>query len=129
MGTENLNANTQGEHRVFVYGTLLRGESNAHWAKDARRENAIAFGTLYDTGWGFPAFVPNGSMVVYGELLSVNDKGLVAMDCLEGYPHLYRREEIEVFTEAGKRLIAWVYVLNKMPEGARQIARGDWRTR
>ncbi|MBQ3807912.1 MAG: hypothetical protein II840_08135, partial [Kiritimatiellae bacterium] len=44
------------EHKVFVYGTLIAGEANAHWAGNAHRQKAWTTGTIYDTGCRFPAF-------------------------------------------------------------------------
>ena len=116
------------EHRVFVYGTLLAGQCNAHRALGARRVPAYARGTIYDTGHGFPAFVRKGETRIEGELLFVNDEGFKSMDRLEGYPRLYRREEIMVTTESGRRK-AWVYIMNRLPEHAKVIASGDWRNR
>lgn len=116
------------EHRVFVYGTLLTGECNARCALGARRVRATAKGTIYDTGHGFPAFVRKGETRIEGELLLVDEEGFKSMDRLEGYPRLYRREEIMVTTEAGRRK-AWVYIMNRLPEHAKVIASGDWRNR
>lgn len=116
------------EHRVFVYGTLLSGERNARFALGARRVAATAKGTLYDPHYGFPAFVREGETIVKGELLTVDDEGFKSMDRLEGYPRLYRREEIEVVTESGHAK-AWVYILNCMPKNATVIESGDWRNR
>ena len=117
------------EHRVFVYGTLLAGERNARWAADSRRTPAWTHGTIYDLHCGFPAYTREGSGVVRGELLTADDAAFRMMDRLEGYPRLYRREEIEVVTEAGGRVRAWVYIMNALPEGATPIASGDWRNR
>ena len=50
-------AKLQNEHKVFVYGTLLTGECNAYRAGDARRTPAWTRGKIFDTGYGFPAFV------------------------------------------------------------------------
>ena len=119
-------ATPETEHKVFVYGTLLTGEGNAHWARGARRTPAWATGTIHDTGYGFPAFVRSGETRIQGELLTVDDEGFKSMDRLEGYPRLYRREEIDVFTSQG-RARAWVYIMNRLPEGAKVIAGGDWR--
>lgn len=116
------------DHRVFVYGTLLAGQCNAHRALGARRVPAYARGTIYDTGWGYPAFVRKGRTRVMGELLLVDDEGFKSMDRLEGYPSLYRREEIMVMTGAGRRK-AWVYIMNRLPERAKVIESGDWRNR
>ena len=111
---------------MFVYGTLLTGECNARCARGARRTPAWATGTIHDTGYGFPAFVRSGETRIQGELLTVDDEGFKSMDRLEGYPRLYRREEIDVFTSQG-RARAWVYIMNRLPEGAKVIAGGDWR--
>ena len=117
------------EHHVFVYGTLLTGEGNAHWARGARRHPAWTRGTIDDTGFGFPAFVREGETRIVGELLAVDDEGFRSMDRLEGYPRLYRREEIEVYPECGGRVRAWVYIMNSLPPDAKVIASGNWRTR
>ena len=117
------------EHKVFVYGTLLRGEHNAHWAGGARRTPAWTHGTIYDTGFGFPAYVREGEAKIVGELLTVDAEGFASMDRLEGYPRLYRREQIDVFTLGGGRVRAWVYIMNSLPKDAKVIAGGDWRNR
>ena len=47
-------------HKVAVYGTLMAGERNERWAADALdRRPCVLRGTLYDTGRGYPAFVPD----------------------------------------------------------------------
>ena len=122
----SLPVESNAEHRVFVYGTLLRGECNERWAKGARRYPAKTAGVIYDTGFGYPAFVRKGTDEVRGELLVVDDEGFASMDRLEGYPRLYRREEIDVWTQCGKGR-AWVYIMNNLPEGAKLIDGGDWR--
>ena len=68
----------------------------------------------------------NDETRIQGELLTVDDDGFKSMDRLEGYPRLYRREEIDVYTSQG-RARAWVYIMNRLPEGAKVIAGGDWR--
>lgn len=122
-------AKLQNEHKVFVYGTLLTGECNAYRAGDARRTPAWTRGKIFDTGYGFPAFVKESEAKVVGELLTVDDDGFASMDRLEGYPRLYRREKIMVFTEQGTRSQAWVYIMNRLPECAKLIEGGDWRNR
>ena len=117
------------EHRVFVYGTLLTGECNAHRALNARRHAAWTRGTIYDTGWGFPAFTREGETKILGELLTVDDEGFASMDRLEGHPNFYRREEIEVYLDCGGRSRAWVYILNRLPDNAKVIEGGSWRGR
>ena len=117
------------KHKVFVYGTLLTGERNARWAMKARRQKAWALGTIYDTGFGYPAFVRQGRTRIIGELLTVNEQGFRSIDQLEGYPLLYRREQIQVNLVGGGRVLAWVYIMNRLPEKATVIEGGDWRNR
>ena len=124
-----LPSTVEEQHKVFVYGTLLTGERNARWAMNARRHPAWTHGTIYDTGWGYPAFVKEGETKIVGELLTVDDEGFASMDRLEGYPRLYRREEIEAFTAEGGCVRAWVYIMNSLPNGAKVIEGGDWRNR
>ncbi|NIT14117.1 MAG: hypothetical protein GTN99_07750, partial [Candidatus Dadabacteria bacterium] len=43
-------------NKLFVYGTLLQGESRNHWLSDWKLIDAFEIGgTLYDTGHGYPA--------------------------------------------------------------------------
>ena len=116
-------------HKVAVYGTLMAGERNERWAADALdRRSCVLRGTLYDTGWTYPAFVPvadDGK--VKAELLTVTEATLARMDALEGYPRLYRREVIP--TVLGDRSVetAMVYVMNKLPRRVKSIPSGDWQ--
>ena len=115
--------------KVAVYGTLMAGEKNERWAADALdRRPCVLRGTLYDTGWGYPAFVPNmDGGKVKAELLTITATTLARMDVLEGYPRLYRREVIPIVLGDGSVETAMVYVMNKLPRGAMVIASGDWR--
>ena len=123
--------NNNETFNVVVYGTLLAGERNEGYADGAiSRVPCTVRGTLYDTGWGYPAFVPGGDgREVKGELLTVDSKVLKSMDGLEGYPRFYRREEVEAVLEDGTSVKAMVYVMNRLPEQAAVITSGDWRNR
>ena len=121
-------AKPEREHKVFVYGTLLSNECNCDRAPRARRQRAWTPGTIYDTGYGFPAFVKRGRTRVKGEVLTVGDDGFRSMDRLEGYPSFYRRERIQVNLVGGGRVLAWVYIMNRLPKDAKVIEGGDWRT-
>ena len=124
-------AKNKTTHLVAVYGTLLEGERNAHWANGAlSRRRASLVGVLYDTGYSFPAFVPEATAGrVEAEVLEVDEEGLSRMDVLEGYPRLYRRDRVMATLEDGTRAEVWVYVMNKLPEAATVIANGSWRRR
>lgn len=116
-------------HKVVVYGTLMAGERNERWAADALdRRPCTLRGTLYDTGRGYPAFVPDeAGDEVKAELLTVTDATLARMDVLEGYPTLYSRESVKAVLEDGSEAVALVYVMNTLPRGVKVIPGGDWR--
>ena len=57
---------------IAAYGTLRSGERNERFCQNAiSRRIATISGTLYDTGWGFPAFVPKGKTKVAVELIEI----------------------------------------------------------
>ena len=110
--------------KVVVYGTLMTDEHNYPVASDAqKREKCRIKGWLYDTGWGFPAFVPDEKgMDIKAELLTVSAQTLARMDRLEGAPHFYYRQEIDAITrEDGEPQRAQVYVMNALPAGATRM--------
>lgn len=47
---------------------------------------------------------------VWGGLYEINETCLKKLDEYEDYPHAYNRKEVEVFTEDGKKFVAWVYL-------------------
>ena len=117
--------------RLAAYGTLMKGERNEHWGADARKRVPCTIrGVLYDTGWGYPAFVPDeGGRAVAAELLEVTPETLARIDVLEGYPRLYVRETVSATLADGCVAQALVYVMRKLPAGAREIPGGDWSNR
>ena len=116
-------------HKVAVYGTLMAGERNERWAADALdRRPCTLRGTLYDTGRGYPAFVPDDAGgEVRAELLTVTDATLALLDGLEGFPWLYGHRKVKAVLEDGREVEAMAYVMNGLPAGAKAIASCDWR--
>jgi gamma-glutamylcyclotransferase (GGCT)/AIG2-like uncharacterized protein YtfP len=117
---------------VFVYGTLRKGERNAHLLEKATRiaETCWTKGELYDTGNGYPAIKQSASSIVYGEVYQVSNKELIELDYLEGYTeggvnNLYERVEQEVNTEHGI-ITAFVYVSARDSLLKESIESGDW---
>jgi len=101
------------EHRVFVYGTLLRGEVNHHLLTAARflgEHRTEPRFTLLVLG-AYPGLVARGDTAVQGEVYAVDAAGLRRLDQLEDYPRLYDRRLIP--TDHGS---AWVY-LYRGPRG------------
>lgn len=130
---------------VFVYGTLMPGERNAHVAGDPRHFEAQAatlggFRLFHLSPEGYPALIPGGTGAVRGYALTYAPdawaQALPLLDRLEGIeekPPLYTRERVQVRLESGEMLDSWVYVYAR-PErlreaGATEVTAGDWRAR
>jgi gamma-glutamylaminecyclotransferase len=120
-------AHTRDEHRLFVYGTLMRGQPNARQLVAAafigRAQTVAAFTLIW---WqGYPGLRRGGSTSVRGELYQVSPALLVALDEFEGHPTLFQRDRILLSGGAA----AQAYLV---PRGAglsaAVIASGDWRT-
>ena len=112
--------------RVFVYGTLLRGESNHHWLAGAHYLGpwrTPARFRLFSLG-SYPVLCPGGRQAVPGEIYAVDRAGLAALDQLEEYPAFYDR--IQLTSPFGP---VWVYVQHRVPARARLLRSGDWRRR
>ena len=114
--------------RIIAYGTLMTGERNHGFCRNAVNIQPCTIrGTLYDTGWGFPAFEPGETGTVRAELIEIPVAGWSAIDELEGYPDLYDRRLIPAATEEGETVTAWVYVMDVLPARAEIIPGGDWK--
>ena len=115
-----------GVLRIFVYGTLMRGEDNASFLRGARFAGAARTEpryTLVDLG-DYPGLCDGGATSVVGELYDVDEPILVRVDELEGHPDLFRRASVTL--AGGGTAIA--YLLAAERPGA-VIASGDWRSR
>tara|TARA_R100001015_G_C4621852_1_gene179149 strand:- start:1209 stop:1562 length:354 start_codon:yes stop_codon:yes gene_type:complete len=113
--------------KIFVYGTLLKGEGNNSLIKN---ENSKFLGksvtsrgfTLYDLG-GFPGMVKGGTGSVVGEIYEVDSFTIARLDILEGHPQFYRRSIIELQT--GEKVQA--YILDQgYVRGCPIIKSGSW---
>lgn len=115
---------------LFVYGTLMQGEANAHHLEGIARAPGRVAGLLHDCG-AYPA-LSLGPGEVHGEVVELPLARLAGMDALEdaapgGAPGgMYRRSVLRVRTAAGV-IRAYAYV---MDDAARfpVIAGGDWRS-
>ena len=127
-----------GRVLVAVYGTLMRGERNEHWAREAGAKvvgEGTVLGWLWDTGWGYPAIQTGGHLMrVAVEVLETDARGVAHMDRLEGYPVLYGREKVAVRMADGYTLDALIYQMHDMGEKSNRFmlidpVRGvaDWR--
>jgi len=113
-------------HRVFVYGSLQRGEGNhrmmngARFVARARTEPAFE---LFDLG-AFPAMAMSGSTAIAGELYEVDADLLKRLDVFEGCPRLYQREAIVL--DDGTRAEAYVMPRERLGR-APHIKIGCWQ--
>lgn len=116
------------KYKLFVYGTLRRGEALADYMVGkfiCTCSTAAAEFTMYDLG-NYPAIIPRGNRKVWGELYEVSGKDLEELDSVEGVPHLYVRSRIQVSNGD----LAFVYFL--APDVAetikeyKEINFGDW---
>ena len=115
---------------IAAYGTLRSGERNERFCRNAIScRSATISGTLYDTGWGFPAFVPKGKTNVTVELIEIPIRDWADVDRLEGYPRLYDRILTDFCLPDGSTVQAWIYTMNHLPEQAKVIPSGDWKAR
>ena len=116
--------------KLVVYGTLMTGEGNHRLCANARSITPCTIvGTLYDTGWGFPAFEQVGDTTVHAELIEIPFEDWRRVDCLEGYPRLYDRKLIQATLADGSTDTGWVYIMNNLPAQAKVIQSGDWKKR
>ena len=119
--------------KVFVYGTLRKGEANAQLLKGATciAEQCWTDGDLYDTGYGYPAMKQTPNSRLFGELYTVTEEDLKRLDQLEGYTaggtnNLYERIQQTVYTDKGAT-IATLYVASRALLLKRKIPNGDWK--
>ena len=114
--------------KLIVYGTLMSGERNHRFCRNAVNITPCTVtGTLYDTGYGFPAFAPEGDGTVKAELIEIPIEDWAAVDRLEGYPRLYDRQLMQAMLADGGEATGWVYIMNNLPPMATVIESGSWK--
>ncbi|MDM5188659.1 gamma-glutamylcyclotransferase family protein [Bacillus sp. DX4.1] len=119
-------------HYVFVYGTLRKNETNAHYLQDSTciAAEAWTYGKLFDTNDYYPAMILSRDEKVYGEVYEVSDIILKVLDELEEYTgnpeeDLYDRITQSVYLE-NRSIMAYVYVAQGEGMLQHHIISGDW---
>lgn len=129
---------------VFVYGTLMPGERNAHVAQrggafSARPARLSGFRLFHLWPENYPGVTRGqASDVVQGHVLTYQPsdwkRALPFLDALEGLhetPPLYTREKVQVQDDGGTWTETWVYVYARPQRltapGVQVIESGDWR--
>jgi gamma-glutamylcyclotransferase (GGCT)/AIG2-like uncharacterized protein YtfP len=112
--------------RIFVYGTLKRGLSNAAHLDGATFERVAVttVGYVLHMVDGYPAMSRSNAGVVHGELYIVSDELLRLLDEFEGVPEWYQREVIQV--EDGTSAEAYM-VTQEQVRGSPLISGGRFR--
>jgi gamma-glutamylcyclotransferase (GGCT)/AIG2-like uncharacterized protein YtfP len=112
--------------RLFVYGTLMRGESNAQVLSSCNylgtAETAPGYRLVALPG--FPGLLAGGKTRVKGELYMVDSQVLAALDGLEDSPSLFRRARIQL---SGGDWAEAYFGTDPSFETAPTIVGGDWR--
>lgn len=103
--------------RLFVYGTLRPGHTNASILENIGGEWLPGYvtGTFYERGWGaaadFPGIVldKNGPSV-HGYVFLSNNLAM-HWPMLDEFEEGYDRVEVDVITTEGQHVTAWIYQL------------------
>lgn len=117
--------------RLFIYGSLMRGESAHHLLGPARPLGPArtAPGHRLVLCQGFPGLVADATCAdgVEGELYFLNDsKALSALDDYEDAPVLYARAPVALAD--GTQAIAW-WLNAPARDAAKPLGVSDWRQR
>lgn len=108
--------------RIFVYGTLMKGEANHHHLlNDAEflGEGTIDGYEMYDLG-NYPG-IKAGTGTVTGEVYKVSPAELAAIDRLEGEGYLYIKTPVNVKMSDSKVLETYAYVYNHGVTGCMKL--------
>ncbi|GMR40599.1 hypothetical protein PMAYCL1PPCAC_10794, partial [Pristionchus mayeri] len=111
-------------HRVFVYGTLKKGQPNYSVLSDTEgtfrprgsARSVSRFPLVVGTQFNIPFVLDKegeGEQIA-GEIYEVDDRKLEILDALEAHPILYeRRLEKFVMDDSGVTSGAWIYIIHK----------------
>jgi len=125
---------------LFVYGTLMSGESRAHVLPAhgaALAGSGSVPGRLIDLG-DHPGLLLGGDgSCVEGELHRLREREALfrETDGIEGFPGydrspwVYRRAIVSARTSAGGSVRAWVYIYDGPPGRSRILRSGSWRVK
>ncbi|MCK8515659.1 gamma-glutamylcyclotransferase [Methylonatrum kenyense] len=112
-----------GAVRVFVYGTLRKGQANHGQLRSAEflgRHRTEPEFRMLDLG-PYPGVARGGRTAITGEVYAINQTILVRLDRLEDYPQTYDRERLA--TPWGP---AFIYLYRWPTLDSPTVASGDW---
>ncbi|XP_054257624.1 putative gamma-glutamylcyclotransferase CG2811, partial [Macrosteles quadrilineatus] len=108
--------------KVFVYGTLKRGEPNHHWLTKPENgtakfvgegRTAVKYPLVIASRYNIPFLldVPGTGNNIQGEVYEIDDKMLSNLDILEDYPTYYTRRKESILLD-DREEHCWTYFLN-----------------
>ena len=111
---------SSNKHRVFVYGTLIRGARNSDVMLRARLISRLAFTkeksffmlqfqSSTDQGKYSPGVFENGNCRIKGQLYEVSDQLLRKLDKIEKNGVRYDRKIVHMSDNS----LAWMYIMKK----------------
>ncbi len=114
---------TQETFNLFVYGSLMRNSRKGNTylgGADFIGDFVLPGYALYDLDY-YPGIVEDENEKVKGELYSVTQEMLDAIDVYEGEGSLYRRLKVLVHDEENNEKETFTYVYNRSVSGKRKI--------
>lgn len=118
------------EYKVFVYGTLRKGDVRFGVLEDLERTNQSKYikevktkpmYKLLDLG-AFPGLVKGGYTQIVGELWEIDKYTKQLLDHIEGVPILYQDDKVEIDGEND----VYAYFYQRENRGYKEIKSGDW---
>jgi gamma-glutamylaminecyclotransferase len=126
-GERSRAADAEERIEVFVYGTLMRGQTNHRYLEHARflgPARTLPTFRLYNMGF-YPAMAAEGRDAIEGEVYEVDPATLVELDRLESHPRVYQRTLIAL----GDGRYVSAYLMPAARVAAYEpIDSGSWRT-
>jgi len=112
--------------RIFVYGTLMRGERAHHLLDSARYIGDYYLNdyAIYNLG-SYPGIVYSEGDRVLGEVYEITEEMLPAMDRYEGEGSLYLRKSVVVSNNM-ETISVFAYIYNFRIEGEKKM-RESWK--
>jgi len=99
-------------NNLFVYGTLMQGQSRNRILKGLTFERAFLNGyeKQKPPSLGFPLIIQKEGSIVEGEIyFNIPDSLLEKIDIIEGEGDLYHRIIVKVVTIKGEQIESFVY--------------------
>ena len=106
------------EKLYFAYGSNINLDQMAFRCPEAvpvgpvMLENYELLFRGISANGGVATIHPKQGSYVYGLLWKITSACEQSLDRYEGWPHLYRKEQVQVFDESGQRIPVMAYVMN-----------------